>query len=153
MTVSQRQPPSPRNRTLGLIKKAGKPRRLGGPWTRKIDEVENWEGKPYLLSEGHRRRLSDTSTRRNASYGPNLSQSCQLIPPSTMYGIEWGKYLTKIPDRYCWRTCCSIHRQKSTTTNPSDWDISGDQSWRPNPVHLDLVGSIWICWNISLRTH
>ena len=32
MTASQRQPPSPRNQTPGLIKNAGKPWRLGRPW-------------------------------------------------------------------------------------------------------------------------
>ena len=42
------------------------------------NRVENWEGKPYLLSEGHRQRLSDSSTRRNASHGQNVYQSYQL---------------------------------------------------------------------------
>ena len=35
------------------------------------------------------------------------------------------------------------------TTNPSDWEFWGDQSWRLSPVHLDLMGSTTICWNIS----
>ena len=73
-----RAPPSPRNQTPGLMKSAGKPWRLGGPWTREFDTVENREGKPYLLSEGHRRRLGDSSTKRNASHGQNMYQSCQL---------------------------------------------------------------------------
>ena len=60
------------------MKNAGKPWRLGGPWTREFDTVENLEWKPYLLSEGRRQRLGDSSTRRNASHGQNMYQSCQL---------------------------------------------------------------------------
>ena len=32
-----------------------------------------------------------------------------------------------------------------STTNLTDWEIWGGQSWRPNPVHLDLTGSTTIC--------
>ena len=39
-----------------------------------------------------------------------------------------------------------------STTSPSDWKISGDLSWRPNPVPLDLTGSTTTCWNTSQRT-
>ena len=40
-----------------------------------------------------------------------------------------------------------------STTSPSDWEISGVLSWRPNPVPLGLTGSKTTCWNTSLRTH
>ena len=40
-----------------------------------------------------------------------------------------------------------------STTSPSDWEISGALSWRPNPVPLGLTGSKTTCWNTSLRTH
>ena len=43
-------------------KNAGKPWRLGESWTRESDRVENSEGKLYLLSEGHGRRLDVSST-------------------------------------------------------------------------------------------
>ena len=49
-----------------------------------------------LLSENRRRKPVNSSTRRNVSHGQNMSQSCQLIHPSSMCGIEWGKYLVKI---------------------------------------------------------
>ena len=96
MTASQGQPPFPRNQTLGLMKNAGKPWKLGEPWTRESDKVENSEGKACLHSENRRRKPVDSSTRRNVSHGQNMSQSCQLIHPSSTCGIEWGKYLVKI---------------------------------------------------------
>ena len=197
MTASQGQLPSPRNRTFGLMKNAGKSWRLGEHWTRKCVKVENSEGKPYLLSEGHRRRLGDISTRRNVSHGQSMFQSCQQTPLLSMYGIEWGRYLVKISalPSNIWmermvlplpipKILLMSMRQHSQTTPPpttvlhsrplkcrrrrwkltscrttlwsttilSDWEIWGGQSWRPNPVHLDLTGSTTICWNISLRT-
>ena len=198
MTASPGQLPSPRNRTLGLMKNAGKPWRLGEHWTRECAKVENSEVKPYLLSEGHRRRRGDSSTRRNVSHGQSMSQSCQQTPLLSMYGIEWGRCLVRISalpsNIYMERMVlplpipkillmsmrqhsqttpplpttvlhskplkCRGRRWKLTsrqttlrsTTNLFDWEIWGGQSWRPNPVHLDLMGSTTICWNISLRT-
>ena len=94
MTASQEQPPYSRYQTLGLMKKnAEKPWRLGRPWKREFHRVENGEGKPYLLSEGHRQRLGDSSTRRKVSLGRNMYQSCQLILLQGMCGIKWENYI------------------------------------------------------------
>ena len=149
----QGQLPSVRNWTLGLMKNAGKPWRLGEHWTRKCVKVENSEGKPCLLSEGHRCRLADSPTRRNVSHGQSMSQSCQQRSLLSLYGIEWGRYLAKyLPSLTSMRQNsqtthpptsvlhsrplkCRRRRWKLTSrrttlrsnTNLSDWEISGDQ--------------------------
>ena len=86
--------PSPRNRTLGLMKNAGGPWGLGERWTGECAKVENSEGRPSLLSEG--RRLGDSSTSRNVGHGRSVSRGCRRAPLLGMYGIEWERYLVKI---------------------------------------------------------
>ena len=115
MTASQGQPPSPRSQTSGLMKNAGKPWRLDGPWTREFDKVENWEGKPYLLAEGHRRRFGDSSTRRNASHGQNMYQHCQLKLLGSMCGIE-----ENIWQKHCPRKQFLNRKNGTTITDPKN---------------------------------
>ena len=78
--------------------KCHKPWKLGEPYTRESDKVKSSEKKLYLLSEGHRHMLGNSSTRENFSQRQNISRSCyyQLILLLSMYKIEWGKYLAKI---------------------------------------------------------
>ena len=77
MKAFQGQPQSPRNRTLGSMKNAGKPWRLGGPWTRETDEVEKSEGKllsAFRRSQAQARRLFNLKKRQSwADYVSKLS--------------------------------------------------------------------------------
>ena len=79
----------------------------------------------------------------------SMQQLLQITPPlpttvpdsrssrPKMRGSEWTSPLTTL----------------TSTTCPSDWEISGVLSWRPNPVPVDLMGSTTTNWNTSLRTH
>ena len=79
MKTFQGQPQSPRNRTLGSMKNAGKPWRLGGSWTRETDEVEKSEGK--LLS-AFRRSQAQAQARRLLNLKKRQS---------------WADYVSKLP--------------------------------------------------------
>ena len=81
MTASQGQRPSPRNRTLGLMKNAGKPWRLGEHWTRECAKVEN-SGETlsaFRRSQAQARWLFNQKKRQSwAEYVSKLSTNTPI---------------------------------------------------------------------------
>ena len=118
MTASRGQPPSPRNQTPGLMKNARKPWRLGEPWTTEFDSVEKWGGKRYLLSEGHKQRLSDSSTRKKT---PIMGRILSKLSAETPIKHVWWDRVRKISGKNICLPKQYLNGKNGTAiTNPED---------------------------------
>ena len=98
-----------------------------------------WMGRMVLPSQTQ--KISHDIVRTS------MQPHSQLTPPPPITVLNSRPWRSK---KRWWKLTSPRITLKSTT-NPSDWEIWGGQSWRPSPVHLDLMGSTTICWNISWR--
>ena len=79
----------------------------------------------------------------------SMRQHLQITPPlpTTVLNYRPSRHMMREPES------TSLLTTLKYTPSPSDWEIWGVLSWRPNPVRLDLTGSTVTCWNTSLRAH
>ena len=90
-----RGPPFPKNRTLGLMRNAGKPWRLDKPTTR-VRQSREFKGETlsaFRGSQAQARRLFNH--KEPQSWAEYVSKFSIDTPIQHVYGVEWGLYLLK----------------------------------------------------------
>ena len=119
------------------------------PITNVRNRLNKISGKTVCPPKQYLNRKDSASITNPKTLLTSLQQHSQITPPlpTTVPNSRPSRHMI-------WELeFTSLLTTLKSTTSPSDWEIWDFLSWRPNPVHLDLMGPTITCWSTSLRTH